>query len=58
MTVEQHTYHFEAYPMFAFVPMGKKNKRIRSVGQRVQKGLLHRLHDHVKRKIDAFIRTE
>ena len=58
MTVKQHTYHFDAYPMFAFLPMGKKNKRIRSVGQKVQKGLLHRLHDHVKRKIDAFTREE
>ena len=58
MTVEQHTYHFDAYPMFAFVPIGKKNKRIRSVGQKVQKGLLHRLHDHVKRKIEAFTREE
>ncbi|WP_226654182.1 RQC-minor-2 family DNA-binding protein [Pseudalkalibacillus hwajinpoensis] len=58
MTVEQHTYHFDAYPMFAFVPMGKKNKRIRSVGQKVQKGLLHRLHEHVKRKVDTLTKEE
>ena len=58
MTMEQHTYHFDTYPLFAFVPMGKKNKRIRSVGQKVQKGLIHRLHEHVKRKVDTFTSEE
>ncbi|MGE6205075.1 RQC-minor-2 family DNA-binding protein [Guptibacillus hwajinpoensis] len=58
MTVEHHTYHFDAYPMFAFVPMGKKNKRIRTVGQKVQKGMIHRLHEHVKRKIGALTQEE
>lgn len=58
MTMEQHTYHFDTYPLFAFIPMGKKNKRIRSVGQKVQKGLLHRLHEHVKRKVDTFTEEE
>ena len=58
MTMEQHTYHFDTYPLFAFVPMGKKNKRIRSVGQKVQKGLLHRLHEHVKRKVATLKKEE
>ncbi|MGG1687074.1 hypothetical protein [Pseudalkalibacillus sp. NRS-1564] len=58
MTVEHHTYHFDAYPMFAFVPMGKKNKRIRTVGQKVQKGMIHRLHEHVKRKVGALTQEE
>ncbi len=51
MTVEHHAYHFQAYPLLAFVPVGKKNKRIRTIGQKVQKGMIHRVHEQVKRKV-------
>ncbi|MDQ0482110.1 RQC-minor-2 family DNA-binding protein [Guptibacillus hwajinpoensis] len=53
MSVEHHVYHFEAYPLLAFVPMGKKNKRIRTLGQKVQKGIIHRVHEQIKRKVAA-----
>ncbi|TKD67709.1 RQC-minor-2 family DNA-binding protein [Pseudalkalibacillus hwajinpoensis] len=58
MSVEHHAYHFEAYPLFAFVPMGKKNKRVRTLGQKVQKGTIHRIHEQVKRKVAALSSEE
>ena len=51
MTVEHHAYHFQDYPLLAFVPIGKKNKRIRTIGQKVQKGMIHRVHEQVKQKV-------
>lgn len=58
MSVEHHAYHFEAYPLFAFVPVSKKNKRIRTLGQKVQKGIIHRIHEQVKRKVAALSSEE
>ncbi|TGB02717.1 RQC-minor-2 family DNA-binding protein [Halobacillus salinus] len=44
---ERITYQDERYPLLALAPIGKKNKQIRSIGHKFERGLLSRLNDTI-----------
>ncbi|ARI75930.1 RQC-minor-2 family DNA-binding protein [Halobacillus mangrovi] len=41
------TYHDERYPFIVLAPIGKKNKQIRSIGHKFERGLFSRLNDTI-----------
>ncbi|MCA0985339.1 hypothetical protein LCL89_14995 [Halobacillus yeomjeoni] len=45
------TYQDERYPFIVLAPIGKKNKQIRSIGHKFERGLLSRLNDTIMGQI-------
>ncbi|MFC7062511.1 RQC-minor-2 family DNA-binding protein [Halobacillus seohaensis] len=41
------TYHDERYPYITFTPIGKKNKNVRSIGHKFERGILSRLNETI-----------
>ncbi|MBA2175121.1 hypothetical protein H0266_09470 [Halobacillus locisalis] len=48
---ERITYQDDRYPLLALAPIGKKNKQIRSIGHKFERGLLSRLNDTIMEHI-------
>ncbi|KHE70795.1 RQC-minor-2 family DNA-binding protein [Halobacillus sp. BBL2006] len=46
------TYHDGRYPFIVLAPIGKKNKHIRSIGHKFERGLFSRLNDTIVELID------
>ncbi|WJE15519.1 RQC-minor-2 family DNA-binding protein [Halobacillus sp. ACCC02827] len=46
-------YQDQRYPYIVLAPIGKKNKYIRSIGHKFERGLLSRLNDAIMDQIDA-----
>ncbi|KUP04835.1 hypothetical protein Q73_14480 [Bacillus coahuilensis m2-6] len=48
MSLQNHSYYFEEYPLLAIVPIGKKNKRIRSIGHKTERAFLERFQETLR----------
>lgn len=49
VSLKNHYYYFQEYPKIVLIPLGKKNKKIRSIGHKTDKSILNRLNDALSR---------
>ncbi|WP_162356928.1 RQC-minor-2 family DNA-binding protein [Metabacillus mangrovi] len=45
MSLTLHARYFDSYPLLAVLPLGKKNKEVRSVGHKTERALLNRVQE-------------
>ncbi|MGD6816394.1 RQC-minor-2 family DNA-binding protein [Metabacillus sp. 84] len=54
MSLQSHAQYFDSYPSLALLPLGKKNKEVRSAGHKQERALLNRIQE----SLDGLVLSE